>query len=116
MAYGPDYSVPLTVTNSYALHLVNNPAKYNYLTIERKVPLRMRFFPDGSGTRKHVSKLVKDLEVQRGYVFSPSAQYTEAANKARLWIFMIRRFFQDLSKSVFIALYGACVRPQISTI
>ncbi len=33
-ASGPDYSVPFTVTNSNALQLVNNPTKYNHLTIE----------------------------------------------------------------------------------
>ncbi len=40
----------------------------------------------------------------------PSAQCTEAANKARRMIFMIRCSFQDLSKSAFIPLYGALVR------
>ncbi len=43
-------------------------------------------------------------------MFSPSAQYTEAANKARRLIFMIRRSFQDLWKSAFILFYGALVR------
>ncbi len=46
-------------------------------------------------------------------IFSPSAQRTEAANKARRLIFLIRRFFQDLSKSAFIPLYGALVRPHV---
>ncbi len=46
-------------------------------------------------------------------MFSPSAQCTEAANKARRLIFMIRRSFQDLSKSAFIPLYGASVRPHL---
>ncbi len=44
---------------------------------------------------------------------SPSAQCTEAANMARRLIFMIRRSFQDLSKSAFIPLYGALVRPHL---
>ncbi len=38
-----------------------------------------------------VSNLVKGLGVQADYVFSPSAQCTEAANKARRLIFMKRR-------------------------
>ncbi len=46
-------------------------------------------------------------------MFSPSAQCTEAANKARRLIFMIRRSFQDLSKSSFIPLYKALVRPHL---
>ncbi len=44
------------------------------------------------------------------HVFVPSAQCTEAANKVRRLIFMIRRSFQGLSKSVFTHLYGALVR------
>ncbi len=62
----------------------------------------------GSGTQIPVSKLVKDLGVQTdNNMFSPSAQYIEAANKARQLIFMKRRSFQNLSKSAFIPLYGA---------
>ncbi len=41
-----------------------------------------------------VSKLVKGLGVQTDNTFSPSAQCTEAANKAGRLIFMIRRSFQ----------------------
>ncbi len=48
-------------------------------------------------------------------MFSPSAQFTEAANKARQLIFIIRRPFQDLAKSEFIPLYGTLVRPQPSS-
>ncbi len=46
-------------------------------------------------------------------MFSPSAQCNEAANKAKRLIFMIRRPFQDLSKSAFIPLYEALVRPHL---
>ncbi len=46
-------------------------------------------------------------------MFSPSAQCTEAANKAKRVIFMKRRSFQDLSKSTFIPLHGALVRPHL---
>ncbi len=46
-------------------------------------------------------------------MFSPSAQCTEVANKARRLIFMIRRSIQDLSKSAFIPLYGVLVRPHL---
>ncbi len=38
---------------------------------------------------------------------------SEAANKARRLIFKIRHSFQDLSKSAFIPLYGALVRPHL---
>ncbi len=44
---------------------------------------------------------------------SPSAQCTEAANKARRLIFIIRRSFQDLSKLAFIPLYEALVRSYL---
>ncbi len=47
-------------------------------------------------------------------MFSPSAHCTEAANKARRLVFMIRRSFQDLSKSAFIPLYEALVRPHLA--
>ncbi len=43
----------------------------------------------------------------------PSDQCTEAANKARRLIFMIRRSFQDLLKSAFTPIYGALVRPSV---
>ncbi len=55
-----------------------NLAKCKYLTIGREIPLRLSFSPDGTGTLN---------------VFSPSAQCTEAANKARRLILMIRCFF-----------------------
>ncbi len=42
-----------------------NPTKCNYLTIGREVPLRLSFFPDGSGTPIPVSTLVKDLGARR---------------------------------------------------
>ncbi len=71
------------------------------------------FFPDRSGTPIPVSKLLKDLGVQTANMFSPSAQCTEAANKARRLIFMTRCSFQDLSKSVFIPLYRAVLRPHL---
>ncbi len=58
-----------------------NPIKCNYLTIGQEVPLRLSFFPNGSGTPIPVSTLVKNLGVQTGNMFSPSAQCTAAANK-----------------------------------
>ncbi len=70
-------------------------------------------FPDGSGTPIPVSKLVKERGFQTDNMFSPSAQCTESANKARRLIFMIRRSFQDLSISSFIPLYEALVRPHL---
>ncbi len=76
-----------------------NPSKCNYLTIGREVPLRLSFFPDGSGSTIPVSTLVNDHGVQTDNMLSPSAQCTEDANKARRLIFMIRRSFQGLSKS-----------------
>ncbi len=81
-----------------------NPSKCSYLKTGQEVPLRLSFFPDGPGTPIPVPTLVKDLGVQTDNMFSPSAKFTEAANKARLLIFMIRRSFQDLSKSAFIPL------------
>ncbi len=84
-----------------------NPIKCNYRTIGPEVPLRLSFIPDGSGTPIPLSKLIKDLGVQTDNMRSPSAQCTEAANKARRLIVMIRRSFQDLSKSAFIPLNGA---------
>ncbi len=65
-----------------------------------------------SGTPIPVSKFVKDLGVQTD-MFSPSAQYTEAANKARRLTVVIRRSFQNLSKLAFILLYLALVRPHL---
>ncbi len=76
------------------------------LTIGREVPLRLYFFPDESGTPIPVSKLVKDLGIQTDNMFSPSAQCTEAANKAKRLILMIRHPFQDFPKLAFISLYG----------
>ncbi len=46
-------------------------------------------------------------------MFSPFAQCTEDSNKAKRLIFMIRRSFQDLSKSASVPLYGALVRPHL---
>ncbi len=71
------------------------------------------FFPRWVWHPIPVSKLIKDLGIQTDNMFSPSAQYTEEANKARRLIFMIRRSFQDLSKSAFIPVYGALVCPHL---
>ncbi len=60
-----------------------NPTKCNHLTIGREAALRLSFFSDGSGTTIPVYKLVKDLGVQTDDMFSPSAQFNEAENKAR---------------------------------
>ncbi len=60
-----------------------------------------------------VSKLAKDLGVETDNVFSPSAQCTDDANKARRPIFMIRLAFQELSELVLLPLYGALVRPHL---
>ncbi len=81
--------------------------------MQLEAPLRLPFSPDGSGTPNPVPKLVQDLDVQTDNVCPPSAQCTEAANKSKWLIFMIRRSFQDLSKSAFILLYGALVRPHL---
>ncbi len=87
------------VPNLRQSELHGNPdaTKWNYLRIGREVHLRL-FFADGSGTPIPVSKLVKDLGVQADNMFSPSAQCTEVANRAKGLIFMIRRSVQDLSK------------------
>ncbi len=42
-----------------------------------------------------------------------SVQWTEAANKTRRLILMKRRYFQGLSNSAIIPLYGALVRPHL---
>ncbi len=86
-----------------------NRTKCNYLAIGRKVPLRLSFYPDGSGMPVPVSKIVKDLEVQAYNVFSPSA----SANKARRLTLVISRSFQGLSKSAFILLKEDLVRPHL---
>ncbi len=77
------------------------------LVEEMEVPLRLSFFPDGSGTSIPVTTLVNDLGVQTDNMFFPSAQCTETANKTR------QLFFQDLSKLAFIHLYGALVHPHL---
>ncbi len=70
-----------------------NPTKCNYLTIGREArPPEIVFFPRWVWHPISVSKVAKDLGVQTDDMFSPSAQCTEAANKARRMIFMIRRF------------------------
>ncbi len=89
---------------SVKMYLPINPTKRNYPTIGLEAPLRLSIFPDGSGI---------DLGVQTYNMFFPSAQCTEAANKARRLISMIRRSFQSLSKSAFIPLYEALVRPHL---
>ncbi len=91
-----------------------NPTKSNlYLTIGREVSLSLSFFPNWSGTPIPVSKSVKDLKVQTDDMFSSFVQCTEATNKDRRLIFTIRHSFRDLSKSAFIPLYGALVRPHL---
>ncbi len=87
--------------------------RISYIIDGREVPLRLSFYPNGSGIPIPVSTLVKDLGVQTDNMFSPSAQCTEAANKGRRLILMIRHSFQDLKKLAFIPLYGALVRPHL---
>ncbi len=90
--------------HSYQMQISHNWAKSSPEVV---------FFPGGSGTPIPVSKLVRDLDVRSQNLSSPSAQCTEAVNNPRWLIVMIRHSFQDLSKSAFIALYGALVRPHL---
>ncbi len=69
-----------------------NFCKNSILSLSQNPPLRR----NRPGTPIPVFKVV-DLGVQTDNVFSPSAQCTEAANKAVWLIFMVRRSFQDLS-------------------
>ncbi len=94
---------------SQKLDLLSSLAKCNRLTIGREVPLTLSFSPDGSGTTIPVSKSVKDLGAQIDNVVFPSTQ----CNEAERLIFMIRCSFQDLSRSAFIQLYEALVRPHL---
>ncbi len=48
-----------------------------------------------------------------GDVFSPSAQCTVAVNETWQLVFIVIRYFQDLTNSAFILLYGALVRPHL---
>ncbi len=91
-----------------------NPTKCKHLTTGREVPPTLSVYPDESSTTIPVSKYVKDLGVQTGNVFSQSAQGSEAANKARRLIILVRRSFQGLSNSPFIRLCGAlvCMHPK----
>ncbi len=73
-----------------------NPTKCKCLTIWREVPLRLSFYPDESSRTISVSKYFKDLGVQTGNVFSPSAHGSEAANKTKRLIIPVRRSFQGL--------------------
>ncbi len=61
----------------------------------------------------YLVELMPSYSSQTDNVFSPSAQCIKAANMARRLIFMIRRSFLDLSKSAFIPIYGALVRPHL---
>ncbi len=55
-----------------------------------------------NGTHTVVPKLVVDLGAHIDNAFSTSEQCTGAANKARRLNFMIKHYFEDLSKSDFI--------------
>ncbi len=55
----------------------------------------------------HLSALGHTISPLNTVMECYSAQCTESANKARRLIYMIRRSFQDLSKSAFKPLYGA---------
>ncbi len=87
--------------------LLINPGRYSYLTIGQEVPQSLYFSPIA------MSKLVKDLGIQRYNAFSPSGQCINDANEPSLLIFMIRRFFQDLLKLTFLPLCGALMCPQL---
>ncbi len=66
------------------------------------------FFPDGSGTPIPVYNLINDLGIFL------SAQCTEVTNKARRLIYLIRRSFQDTSRSAFIPYTGlSALAPRI---
>ncbi len=56
-------------------------------------PFEIAVFPDGSGFAIPVSKLIEDVGVQTDNMFSPFAQCTEVANKARRLTIKIRYSF-----------------------
>ncbi len=75
------------------------------------VRCQLVFFPDEAGTSISV---FKGLWVQTTNAFPHFAHCTDAVNKARRLIAIIRRSFQDLSKSVIIPLHGVLVRSRLS--
>ncbi len=83
------------------------------MVTRRSQSMNLRSSLSAACTPIPVSTLVKDLGVQTDNMFSPSAQCTEVANKARRLIFVMRRSFRDLSKSPLIPLDGALVRPHL---
>ncbi len=56
---------------------------------------------------------VRDLGVPLDTTFTASAHCIEAANTARRLLFLARRSFCELSKTVFTPLYCALVRPHL---
>ncbi len=56
---------------------------------------------------------VRDLELPLDTTFTGSAHCRGAANTPRRLLFMARRSFCELSKTVFIPLYCALVRPHV---
>ncbi len=117
MNYLPDALETLTLLFADDVKMVTRRSQsmnhHSSLTPAWDWSKRLSFFPDGSDTPIPVCNLVKDLGVQTDNMFSPCVQRTEAANKARRLIFMIKHSFQDLSKSAFIPLYEALVRPHL---
>ncbi len=92
------------------LNLSTNPAKRS---TQLGTP-ELVFFSDRSDTPIPVPKVVKDLGFQTDNRFSPYAQCTNDANKARQLVAVIRCPFQGLSKTTRIPLHKALVHPHLA--
>ncbi len=90
-----------------------NPNKSACLTVGNLLPLSPSFSTADTDHRIPQVTDVRDLGVPLDTTFTASAHCIEAANTARRLLFLVRRSFCELSKTVFTQLYCALVRPHL---
>ncbi len=90
-----------------------NPNKCACLTVGNLPPLSPSFSAADTDHRIPQVTDVRDLGVPLDITFPASAHCKEAANTARRLLYMVRRFFCELSKTAFTPLYCALVRPHL---
>jgi len=93
--------------------MILNLGKCQQLHLGSAPPLHISL-PSANGVSPiAVTSMVSDHGVLIGNTLSPAEQINHAVQKARAVLFMIRRRFFKLTKSIFEKVYSALVRPHL---
>ncbi len=104
----------MTTKNSLKVHHCNAVLKLIPCCLHINTPIKVDLGPSSENSNQIPLVIdARDLGVPLDTTFTASNHCREAANTARRLLSMVRRSFCELSKTAFIRLYCAIVRPHL---